>query len=96
MVNVGDKPESLRTAVASGRVTVNESTFALIKNGGMKKGEVLAVAHVLKPPRKDYKADAGCTRTSWRSIQEECLRDKDKRRAVYHRAEKGRSFRRDL
>ena len=52
MVNVGDKPESLRTAVASGRVTVNESTFALIKNGCMKKGDVLAVAHVLKPPRK--------------------------------------------
>lgn len=50
MVNVGDKPESLRTVVASGRVTVNESTFALIKNGGMKKGDVLAVAHVLKPP----------------------------------------------
>ena len=35
MVNVGDEPESLRTAVASGRVTVNESTFALIKNGGV-------------------------------------------------------------
>ena len=52
MVNVGDKPESLRTAVASGRVTVNESTFALIKNGCMKKGDVLAVAHVLKPPRR--------------------------------------------
>ena len=46
MVNVGDKPESLRTAIASGRVTVNESTFALIKNGGMKKGDVLAVAQV--------------------------------------------------
>ena len=46
MVNVGDKPESLRTAVASGRVTVNESTFALIKNGCMKKGDVLAVAQV--------------------------------------------------
>ena len=30
------------------------------------------VAHVLKPP-KDYKADAGCTRTPWRSIQEECF-----------------------
>ena len=27
---------------------------------------------------------------------EERLRDKDKRRAVYHRAKKGRSFRRDL
>ncbi len=30
MVDVGDKPETVRTAVAVGRVTVNENTFALI------------------------------------------------------------------
>ena len=30
---------TVRTAVAAGRVTVNENTFALIKNGGMKKLE---------------------------------------------------------
>ena len=95
MVNVGDKPESLRTAVASGRVTVNESTFALIKNGCMKKGDVLAVAHVLKPP-EGLQGRCRLHKNAVRSIQEECLRDKDKRRAVYHRAEKGRSFRRDL
>ena len=46
MVDVGDKPATVRTAVAAGRVTVNENTFALIKNGGMKKGDVLAVAQV--------------------------------------------------
>ena len=45
MVDVGDKP-TVRTAVAAGRVTVNENTFTLIKNGGMKKGDVLAVAQV--------------------------------------------------
>ena len=50
MVNVGDKPESLRTAVASGRVTVNESTFALIKNGGMKKAMCLPSRMCLSPP----------------------------------------------
>ena len=33
MVDVGDKPATVRTAVAAGRVTVNENTFALIKNG---------------------------------------------------------------
>ena len=38
MVDVGDKPATVRTAVAAGRVTVNENTFTLIKNGGMKKG----------------------------------------------------------
>ena len=46
MVDVGDKPATVRTAVAAGRVTVNENTFALIKNGGLKKGDVLAVAQV--------------------------------------------------
>ena len=51
MVNVGDKPESLRTAVASGRVTVNESTFALIKNGGMKKAMCLPSRRCLSPRR---------------------------------------------
>ena len=46
MVNVGEKPESVRTAVAAGHVLVNEATFALIKSGGMKKGDVLTVAQV--------------------------------------------------
>ena len=46
MVNVGEKPVSTRTAVAAGRVLVNEHTFALIRSGGMKKGDVLTVAQV--------------------------------------------------
>ena len=46
MVDVGDKPVSTRTAVAAGRVLVNEATFNLIKSGGMKKGDVLTVAQV--------------------------------------------------
>ena len=46
MVNVGEKPVTTRTAVAAGRVLVNEETFALIKSGGMKKGDVLTVAQV--------------------------------------------------
>ncbi len=46
MVNVGSKDVTERKAVAAGRVLVNENTFALIKSGGMKKGDVLTVAQV--------------------------------------------------
>ena len=46
MVDVGEKPISNRTAVASGSVLVSENTFALIKTGGMKKGDVLTTAQI--------------------------------------------------
>ena len=46
MVNVGEKPESERRAVAAGRVLVSRETLELIKSGGMKKGDVLTVAQV--------------------------------------------------
>ena len=46
MVDVGEKPVTARTAVAAGRVLVNGETFALIRSGGMKKGDVLTVAQV--------------------------------------------------
>lgn len=46
MVDVSDKSETHRTAVAGGRVIVNDHTFALIKNGGMKKGDVLGTAQI--------------------------------------------------
>jgi len=46
MVDVGGKPVSQRVAVAAGRVLVNETTFAVIRSGGMKKGDVLTVAQI--------------------------------------------------
>ena len=46
MVDVGSKSETERTAVAAGRVLVNSETFRLIKNGGMKKGDVLGTAQI--------------------------------------------------
>lgn len=46
MVNVDEKDETVRTAVAKGRVIMNAETFALVEKGGMKKGDVLAVAQV--------------------------------------------------
>ena len=41
MVQVGDKAETKRTAVASGRVLMNRNTFDLIRTGGVRKGDVL-------------------------------------------------------
>ena len=46
MVDVGEKPPTRRTATAAARVLVNADTFALIRSGGMKKGDVLTVAQV--------------------------------------------------
>ena len=46
MVDVGEKPPTVRRAVAAGRVLVNEATFELIRSGGVKKGDVLTVAQI--------------------------------------------------
>ncbi len=46
MVDVGEKPPTRRTAVAGARVLVSPETFALIRSGGMKKGDVLTVVQI--------------------------------------------------
>ena len=46
MVNVTDKPETDRTAVAAGRVVMAAETLARIEAGLIGKGDVLAVAQV--------------------------------------------------
>lgn len=46
MVDVSDKPETRREAVAEGRVVCNAETLGLIRQGGVKKGDVLSVARL--------------------------------------------------
>lgn len=46
MVDVSAKADTVREALATGRVLVNEETFRLIQTGGMKKGDVLGCAQV--------------------------------------------------
>jgi cyclic pyranopterin phosphate synthase len=46
MVDVGGKPMTERTAVANGRIRMLPATFALVRDGGAKKGDVLGVARV--------------------------------------------------
>lgn len=46
MVNVGEKPDSLRLAVAKGEVHMQPETLTLIQAGLMKKGDVFTVAQL--------------------------------------------------
>ena len=46
MVDVSEKAETTRTAVARGQVLVNRDTFDLIRSGGLKKGDVLTTAQL--------------------------------------------------
>ena len=46
MVDVGEKAETERVAVASGRVRMDGATIDLIRSGRATKGDVLAVAQV--------------------------------------------------
>lgn len=46
MVDVSDKKETARTAIAAGEVLVNRETFDLIRSGGIAKGDVLATAQI--------------------------------------------------
>ncbi len=46
MVDVSAKAETQRRAVASGRVVFSPETYAAIRNGGVKKGDIGAVAEL--------------------------------------------------
>ncbi len=46
MVDVSDKEVTERVAVAKGRVLLKPETLALIREGGVKKGDVLSVARL--------------------------------------------------
>jgi cyclic pyranopterin phosphate synthase len=46
MVDVGQKPDTDREAIARGAVTMQPATLALIESNGFKKGDVLGVARL--------------------------------------------------
>ena len=46
MVNVTEKAQTVRTAIAKGKIYMAPETLDLIQSGGMPKGDVLAVAQV--------------------------------------------------
>ncbi len=46
MVDVGNKPDTVRVAIASGEVVMKQATLNLIREGTIKKGDVLTVAQI--------------------------------------------------
>ena len=46
MVDVGDKAQTHRVAIAEGRIGMQAETLRLIEQGGHKKGDVLAIARI--------------------------------------------------
>lgn len=46
MVDVGDKPDTRREAVARGRIVMRRETLALVRDNSFDKGDVLGVARI--------------------------------------------------
>lgn len=46
MVDVSQKADTNRTAIAEGRITMSQAAFELVKDGSAKKGDVLGVARL--------------------------------------------------
>ena len=46
MVDVGDKPETAREAIARGRITMSAEALRLIRRGALKKGDPLQTAQI--------------------------------------------------
>jgi cyclic pyranopterin phosphate synthase len=46
MVNVGDKPNTHRIAIATGKITMLPETFKMVAAGTHKKGDVLGIARI--------------------------------------------------
>ncbi len=46
MVDIGDKPETRRVAIAQGTIKMHPDTLAVIASGSAKKGDVLGVARI--------------------------------------------------
>jgi len=57
MVDVGNKPDTERVAIAKGEVHMRAETLALIQAGAIKKGDVLAVAQVAGVMAAKHTAD---------------------------------------
>ena len=65
MVDVAHKPDSVRTAIARGEVSMHLDTFSLVQAGNMKKGDVFtkdnlrAIRPGLGLPPKHYEGLLG-------------------------------------
>ncbi len=69
MVDIGEKGDSEREAVARGRVMMKPTTLEQIKTAGLEKGDVLAVARVAGLPGASVKLNRSACWSSKRNIR---------------------------
>ena len=60
MVDVHEKADTYRVAVATGTITANEEVFEAITNHTAKKGDVLGIARIagIMGAKKKFRADS--------------------------------------
>ena len=65
MVDVGDKPMSVRTALASGAIRMAPETLKAIQDNTLKKGDVIPVARLagFRPPSGPPTSSPSVTRS---------------------------------
>ena len=84
MVDVSDKPQTLREAVARGMVTMKKTTLKLIQENSIAKGDVLIVARVagIMAAKKTHEIIPLCHPLNISSVQIDFSLDQEKKRII--------------
>jgi len=84
MVDVSDKPQTLREAVARGMVTMKKTTLKLIQENSIAKGDVLMVARVagIMAAKKTHEIIPLCHPLNISSVQIDFSLDQEKKRII--------------
>lgn len=79
MVDVGDKAQTPRLAVAEGRIRMEPDTLALIRSGNAKKGDVLGTARLagIMAAKRTHELIPLCHPLLLTSVRVECEPDAD-------------------
>lgn len=79
MVDVGGKAHTARTAIATGRIAMNDAALAAIRDGSVPKGDVLAAARIagIMAAKQTGSLIPLCHPLSLDSVQVECTVEED-------------------
>ena len=75
MVDVSEKTDTVREAMAAGSIRMSAECFALVKNGAVKKGDVLSVARIagIMGAKKTFELVPLCHCIGLTGVELECL-----------------------
>src|SRR3546814_11790240 len=86
MVDVSDKEVTERSAEAKGSVLMQPATLGMIRDGGVKKGDVLSVARLagIMGAKRTPDLIPLCHRSEERRVGKECVSTGRSRWSPYH------------